>query len=99
MAEIQIKELPVSFQGVGEVRGFLFTQKESSPHGYIYQVYDPDINLTWYEAFERKVNTRFNCVSYPKSNAFGDWAFTYKTYDRAQEKLKEYDSNKNESNG
>ena len=37
-----------------------------------------------YEVFKRKINKRFNCVSYPGNNAFGYWALTFPKYEQAR---------------
>lgn len=70
-----IKELRSSFGGVGEVKGFLFDKVLDNGRAYIYAV-TCDGGSVHYEVFERRVNERFGVVSYPKSNAFGDWAYT-----------------------
>ena len=92
------KELQISFIGVGEVRGFQFTQIQSSPRAYLYEVKVPDketglIISTHYEVFLRKRNVQarlnIDSISYPKSNSFGAWAFTYSNKDLAIGKFKE----------
>lgn len=92
------KELPISFIGIAEVRGFIFTQLDSSPKAYLYEVKVPDkdtgeILSTHYETFIRKRNVQarlnIDSISYPKSNSFGAWAFTYSNKDLAIGKFKE----------
>lgn len=82
-----MKELSKNFEGKGEVRNFFFKQVECTVHGYIYKVSHPDAKKPHYEAFRRKVNERFQSVSYPKSTAFGRWAWTCTTLAEAREKL------------
>lgn len=67
-------ELQSEFIGKGEVRGFLFKCLLMSDNAYLYSVTTE--GGVHYEVFERKENKQFNCVSYPKSNSFGVWAFT-----------------------
>lgn len=69
-----IKELRSSFEGIGEVRGFMFDKVLDNGRVYVYAV-TRDGGGVHYEVFERRVNDRFGVVSYPKSNAFGDWAY------------------------
>lgn len=82
-----MRELETRFIGRGEVKNFDFKQVECTVHGYIYQVTPPDVNKPHYEVFRRKINERFQSVSYPKSTAFGRWAWTCTTLAEAREKL------------
>lgn len=84
-----MKELEKEFIGKGQVKGFLFTQVKKTEHGYIYQVSDNG-NLR-YEVFKRKLNTRFECVSYPSNNSFGIWAFATPILERAEEILLDFE--------
>jgi len=55
--------------------------------GFIYEVeYDGHIN---YEVFKKLLNRRFATVSYPTDKAFGIWAWTIMTLERAKNKLDE----------
>jgi hypothetical protein len=66
--------------------GFDYTQIEATDKGYIYsQSYEGEIIA--YEVFERRINTYFECVSFPGNEAFGAWAWTYKNLETAQRKL------------
>ncbi len=76
-----MKKLEKEFIGKGQVKGFLFTQLKSNGKAYLYSVNDGV--LTHYEIFKHKENNRFGCVSYPKNNSFGIWAFTTRSYERA----------------
>lgn len=69
-----IKELEKEFIGKGQVRGFKFTQIKKNEHAYIYKVNQDGVIR--YEVFQRRVNTRFNCITYPSNRAFGVWAKT-----------------------
>lgn len=86
---MDVKELKEEFDGVGEVSGFHFIQKMKNDYAYLYEVHNPNVVEPHYEVFERRVNTMYDCVSYPKSNAFGVWAWCIVSYDRALEKFKE----------
>jgi hypothetical protein len=80
---MEIKELETSFIGRGQVKGFKFNQVAANDKAFIYRV---DIESTnHYEVFERKVNSQYNNVSYPSDKAFGIWAFTTPSLDRATE--------------
>lgn len=74
-----MKELDKVFIGRGEVKGFYFEQVAKSDKAYIYRVQCARGTRPYYEIFERRINTQFDNVSYPKSKAFGRWAWT--TYD------------------
>lgn len=83
-----MKQLQKNFTGIGEVKGFEFTQISETDKGFIYLV---DAGSTsYYEVFKRKENTRFNTVSYPTSKAFGIWAWSVKTLEQANEKLESF---------
>ena len=82
-----MKELEKEFIGRGEVRGFIFTQLIKNEYGYIYQV--SNNGNIYFEVFRRKENTQFNCISYPKSPAFGIWAWSKTTFEDAQNILNE----------
>lgn len=74
-----MKELEKVFIGRGEVKGFYFEQVAKSDKAYIYRVTCVEGARPYYEIFERRINTQFDNISYPKSKAFGRWAWT--TYD------------------
>jgi hypothetical protein len=64
-------------------RGFVYKQVFKNDTGYIYeQIFNG--NVIAYESFLRKENKMFNCISYPGDNAFGLWAWTCKTFERAK---------------
>ena len=81
----EMKPLQLTFEGRGEVSGYTFTQMPESIVGekYIYKLESE--GHTHYEVFLHKENSQFDCVSYPKSNSFGIWAWCAATYERAME--------------
>jgi hypothetical protein len=79
-------ELPTSFIGRGEVKGYQFNQVRRSNEAYIFEVYDTFGNR-WYEVFKRVIDTRFNKIAYPKSKSFGISAWTAKTLPIAEERF------------
>lgn len=86
---IMPKELEEVFKGRGEVKGFTFTQLDRSDHAYLYEQKDDEFGDINYEVFRRRVNVQFGCVSYPKSNGFGDSIYMGKTF-RDLDKAKDY---------
>lgn len=86
-----LRELPVEFVGVGEVRGFVFRQVSRTMFGYIYEVRVPGKEGCHYEVFRRMENARFGCVSYPKSKSFGAWAWCCDSLAKARERLKGFE--------
>lgn len=86
-----MKELNEQFTGVGEVRGWTFTQLEKCANSYIYERRRGD--LVYWEVFKRKINTQFNCVSYPSSKSFGKWAWCFGDKNKAYLKLEEINDN------
>lgn len=88
-----VKELEKEFLGRGEVRGFSFKQLHKNDTGYMYKVNTPFLTCH-YEVFQRKINRRYNCVSYPQSASFGISAWTYFTLELAMEKYNELERNK-----
>jgi len=99
-----IRELPLSFQGTGEVKGYSFTQVRATPDGYIYRVDGcPVLPMgncldqtpvpsrdTHYEVFKRMVHTQFACVSYPRAKSFGSWAWTAETLGNAEDLFEKF---------
>lgn len=82
-----MRELKEYFVGKGEVKGFIFNQIKKTDYGFIYEINSGD--KIYYEVFKRIENTMYNCISYPTSKAFGLWAWTIESLEKAQEKLKE----------
>jgi len=83
-----LKELHEKFDGIGEVKGKSFKQLLRSKDAYLYECTGENFN-THYEVFRRRENDRFNVVSYPKSNSFGKWAWTYNNFEEAKKKFSE----------
>lgn len=81
-----MKELEIMFVGKGETRGFEFRQVLKSPAGYIYEIKTP-FESYHYEVFQRKENSRYDCISYPQSQSFGTWAWSYVKYEDALNKF------------
>lgn len=89
MEEIQrkeIKKLANVIHGIGDVRGFTFIKVDESMFVYIYeQIFDETDERICYEVFEKRVNKVFGCEKYPRSEAFGDWAYSCETWESALE--------------
>ena len=82
-----MKELQIEFIGRGQVKGFEFTQIKKTEFGYIYKV--DTKNTVLYEVFQRKENSRYNCISYPSNKAFGVWAWTTNDINKAESILED----------
>ena len=94
----KIIELEKHFNGAGEVSDYEYAQISSTVSAYLYEVRRNGM-LVCFEVFERKntpicidfekriySETEFKEV-YPKTNAFGVWAWTYFKYEFALEKF------------
>lgn len=75
-----VKELDEVIKGRGEMKGFTLTQLKRSYFAYLYEVLEEETCHKTYEVFRRRENAQFGCVSYPKSNGFGDSAYMGKTF-------------------
>ena len=82
-----MKELREQFDGRGEVKGYTFSQISKTDWGFIYEVEHG--GHRHYEVFKKRLNHRFGTVSYPSSKAFGIWAWTCQSMDKAEQKLEE----------
>jgi hypothetical protein len=80
-----MKELPVHFEGKGQVKGYAFTQISKTDKGFIYEVEQG--GYKHYEVFKKLLNRRFGTVSYPTDKAFGVWAWTSMSLEKAKAKL------------
>ena len=80
-----IKELKKEFLGIGEVKGYKFTQISQTSRALIYEVSFGEGKH--YEVFKKRINSRFGCVSYPSRKGFGIWAWTYNELEEAIEKF------------
>lgn len=67
-------------------RGFVYIQEFAGTSGYVYRQ-EFNGQIVGFEAFLRKENSQFNCVSFPGDNAFGIWAWTTKTLEGALAKI------------
>ena len=100
-----MKELPISFIGTGEVKGFEFVQIEKANKAFLYGVFCPDIKEWHYAVFERReskdtttmmggIEVFFAAkVKYPNSSH--DWLYSYRSIDKAREKFNELSLKKN----
>ncbi len=95
---MKIKELENHFTGVGEVKGYKFTQIDNTGQAYLYKVCTNG-RQAHYEIFKRKLapicidfekrlysDEEFKEI-YPKSKDFGIWAWTTRDKIRACEIL------------
>ena len=67
--------------------GFTYTQVFKNDKGYIYSQSKNGIQYN-FEAFLHRENNYFNCVSFPGNEAFGSWAWSCRTLERAMTHLK-----------
>lgn len=80
-----MKKLEPTIKGRGEVRGFTFTRIKETENVYVYeQRFDETGEVLGYEVFEKKYNSQFDCESYPKSEAFGVWAYSVGDIDKTE---------------
>jgi len=83
----EIKELKTDFTGIGQVRGFQFTQISKTNSAFLYLINTGD--RIYYEVFRKRINHRYGCISYPTDKAFGIWAWTTPNIERAFKILNE----------
>ena len=76
-----MRELKEYFVGKGQVKHYVFNQIKATKYAYLYEVKANDV--IHYEVFKRYLNTMYDCVSYPTDKAFGVWAWTCGTLERA----------------
>ena len=76
-----MKPLKTKFKGRGEVKGYLFTLLGMTNQAFLYEVNSG--NGKHYEVFKKKENSLYGCISYPTSNGFGIWAWTYISLNKA----------------
>ena len=82
---MEIKQLPTTFIGRGEVRNFVFNQLYEGDKAFLYEIVDG--KKVHYEVFRKKVNNQYACVSYPNSKSFGLWAWTFTNLEKAKLKF------------
>ena len=80
---INTQELKKVFKGRGEMKGYKFSQIAMNDFAFIYEKRWLDSLSITYEVFERRINKRFDTISYPSSKSFGIWAFDVATLDKA----------------
>lgn len=80
-----MKELKEYYVGVGQVKGYIFNQLKLTDKAFLYEV--SNNNKVHYEVFKRRVNSLYDCISYPTDKAFGLWAWTCSSLERAEEKF------------
>lgn len=97
----KIIELPDSFVGTGEVKGFVFHKLHKGNAAYIYEVTDPDMVRSWYEVIKRVSTPIFEDFEnrilsedtererYPKAKDGGRTSWTYVTLKEALAKFNE----------
>jgi len=90
-----MRELDKEFEGVGEVSGATFRQIKMSSWGYVYEITDNETEDLRYEVFQRKEQKEGSAVIggvvcnfeakviYPKSGAFGIWAWGCRSKEKA----------------
>jgi hypothetical protein len=66
--------------------GFTYRLVAKNEHGYLYSQANKN-GIIGYEVFEKRDNPRFGCYSFPGDNAFGLWAWSYRSLERAMRKL------------
>ena len=79
------KEPKSQFIGKGEVKGFEFTLLFANSRAFMYKVSNG--GLTYYEVFLRKIHSKFGHVMYPRSKAFGLWAWSIFNFNKAKQKF------------
>ena len=84
-SEIEPTALPLEFEHKSGNTPFKFKQMAKSEKGFIYEV--DDEGVIHYEVFEKRINRRFNTISYPNDNSFGVWAWTYRDKEKAYKRL------------
>ena len=90
-------KLPKKFDGKGSTKNFEFEQVFENDFGYVYKVdtkdgihYEAFLKKTYAHVidFEKKIFSDTHVKeSYPTNKAFGVWAWTFKSLDRAIDKL------------
>ena len=79
-----MKTIPDTLEGKGEVKGVTFTKLKENNKAFIYSRSDG-----YFEVFKKVENIRFDCISYPKSASFGNWAFCFSNLKDAEKKFTE----------
>lgn len=82
---LPLREPPHQFTGTGQYKGFEFTRILTRNRAYCYLVVAG--GTKYYHVFKRMENPRFGTISYPRPEAFGKWAWVYRSLDEATCKL------------
>ena len=92
----EVKKLPIEFIGRGEIKGFHFRQIKRGQKACLYEV-TTQWNNVHYEVFEMRSfltpKTKEPYEAYPKANAFGVWAWTYRNLLKSIEKFEKIENN------
>lgn len=96
-----MKELGKEFEGKGEMSGTKFKQMFKSEKAFMYKLKDIETGEIRYEVFEKREQKASESIIggqtvifeekelYPKTNAFGDWAWCFRDAKKAFEKYEE----------
>lgn len=87
-------ELTQKIIGKGEVKGYVFSKEKQSHKAYLFKVNTG--TSIYYEVFKRKAKTNSIRDCFPTSKAFGTWAWTFTSYDKAIVKFNRLNSVKND---
>jgi hypothetical protein len=87
--KIKYRELPRDFEGKGEVSAYNFKQVFKNDKWYIYHL-TREGKVSHFEVFKRQERLAGgyaleNYIAYPRSKAFGLWAWTTKTLEEANQ--------------
>lgn len=82
---IALREPEKEFVGIGPYQGFKFAQNLVWSRAFCYKV-DVGGQIYWH-VFKKWGNPRFGVFSYPGPEAFGRWAWCYRSFDQAMEKF------------
>lgn len=75
----------------------MYKYKEGNK-SYIYAQLAADGRKLGFHVFKKKVNTMYNCESYPGSEAFGVWAWQYADLAIAVDKFKQLEDEQRRTN-
>ena len=91
---MEIKKMADVLKSPKGGKGFTYHREQETPTHYIYrQVSNYSDNTIGYIVFKRKVNTMYNCESFPGMEQFGQWAWHYSRLSDAVKKLNSLTSN------
>jgi len=84
---MKILKLGNKIEGKGDVKGSTFIKIKESKKGYIFKVVNTITEGEYYEVLARKILDRYSATSYPSSKVFGQYAWTYMTKEKAENKF------------